>query len=222
MDSILEQYEDKINGTFSFFDRIIIKCHIFSLFSQSGRKYFLSELGLLLKDFSSYANQVSNDLVAHVEALAHSQKRPLIYLASSKIPKEQTTGKILQDNPVQKGLICILSVVEGCQTLQPAKNDKGLLELCSVNRKCKYYYFYYLDKNVGFMHVKLQTWFPFLIQIYINGRELMKHVLDQNGISYRIYDNSFSQISDIHKAQELADKFDSKASAASLISLHIG
>ena len=211
MNTILEQYKDKINGTFSFFDRIIIKGHLFSLFSQSGRKYFLSQLNVLLKDFSSYANQVSNDQVAHVEALANSEKRPLIYLTSSKMPKEQTARKVLQDDPVQEGLICILSVVEGCQTLQPVKNDKGLLELRCVNRKCKYYYFYYLDKNFGFMHVKLQTWFPFLIQVYINGRELMKHVFDQNGISYCMYDNSFSEISDIPKAQELADKFDSKS-----------
>ena len=42
MNTILEQYKDKIKGTFSFFDRIIIKGHIFQLFSLSGRKFFLS------------------------------------------------------------------------------------------------------------------------------------------------------------------------------------
>lgn len=47
--------------------------------------------------------------------------------------------------------------------------------------------------------------------MYINGREMMKHVFDANHISYRMYDNSFSEISDIQKAQELADKFDSKS-----------
>lgn len=67
MNTILEQYKDKINGTFSFFDRIIIKGHILQFFSTSGKNYFLSEKNILLKDFSSYANQVTNDLVAHVE-----------------------------------------------------------------------------------------------------------------------------------------------------------
>ncbi len=37
----------------------------------------------------------------------------------------------------------------------------------------------------------------------------MKHVFDANGISYECYDNSFASISDVAKAQELADKFDS-------------
>lgn len=211
MNTILEQYKDKINGSFSFFDRMIIKGHILQLFSLSGRKFFLSSLDVLLKDFSAYAEQVTSQIVSHVENMAASQKRPLIYLTSAKLPKEQTALDVLNDNPVSEGLICILSVVENCQTFQPMKQDNGLLELRSVTRKCKYYYFYYLDKNFGFMHVKLQTWFPFMIQVYINGREMMKHRFDENNISYRMYDNSFFEISDLNKAQELADKFDSKA-----------
>jgi len=39
----------------------------------------------------------------------------------------------------------------------------------------------------------------------------MKHKFEENGISCQMYDNSFFQISDIAKAQELADHFDSKA-----------
>lgn len=211
MNTILEQYKDKINGTFSFFDRMIIKGHLFQLFSISGRKFFLSSLDILLKDFSAYANQVTDQIVSYVENMAAQQNRPLIYLTSSKLSKEQAALDALKNNPVSEGLICILSVVEGCQTFQPKKQDNGLLSLCSVSRKCKYYYFYYLDKNFGFMHVKLQTWFPFMIQVYINGRELMKHSFDANGISYRMYNNSFIEISDIDKAQELSDKFDPKS-----------
>ena len=211
MNTILEQYNDKIKGTFSFFDRIIIKGHIFQLFSLSGRNFFLSSLNVLLKDFSAYANQVTSLIVSHVEHIASSQKRPLIYLTSSKLSKEQRALEVLKNDPVSQGLICILSVVENCQTFQPVKQENGLLELRSVTRKCKYYYFYFLDKHFGFMHVKLQTWFPFMIQVYINGRELMKHNFDDNHISYKMYDNSFFQISDLDKAQALADKFDSKA-----------
>lgn len=121
MNTILEQYKDKINGTFSFFDRIIIKGHILQFFSTSGKNYFLSEKNILLKDFSSYANQVTNDLVAHVENFTASQNRPLIYLTSAKTSKEQTAMTVLESNPVEEGLICTLSVVEYCQTLQPVK-----------------------------------------------------------------------------------------------------
>ena len=211
MNTILEQYKDKINGSFSFFDRMILKGHIRQFFSSSGKQYFLSERNVLIKDFSAFAEQVTSSIVSRVEEFAHASGRPLRYLTSPKISKEQTALEILESSPVDEGLICILSAVEYCQTLQPRKKEDGKLSLDTVNRKCKYYYFYFQDKTFGFMHVKLQTWFPFQIQVYINGREMMKHVFDANHISYRMYDNSFSEISDIQKAQELADKFDSKS-----------
>ena len=116
---------------------------------------FLEEykaLDILLKDFSSYANQVTSQIVSHTEEMAASLGRPLIYLTSSKLPKEQTALDVLKNDPVSEGLICILSVVENCQTFQPVKQDNGLLQLRSVTRKCKYYYFYY-----SFSHSKNLT-----------------------------------------------------------------
>lgn len=38
----------------------------------------------------------------------------------------------------------------------------------------------------------------------------MKHVFDEIGITCSMYDNSFTEISNIEQAQELADRFDSK------------
>ena len=134
MNTILEQFQDKINGTFSFFDGMIIKGHIRQFFSTSGKGYFLPEQNVLLKDFSAYANQVTADIVSHVENMAASEKRPLIYLTSSRTSKEQTALRVLKEQPVDEGLICVLSVVEYCQTPQPKKHDNGLLSLDTVNR----------------------------------------------------------------------------------------
>ena len=60
MNTILEQYKDKINGSFSFFDRMILKGHIRQFYSPSGKQYFLSDRNVLLKDFSAYAEQVTS------------------------------------------------------------------------------------------------------------------------------------------------------------------
>ncbi|KFD40885.1 hypothetical protein HY02_07425 [Peptococcaceae bacterium SCADC1_2_3] len=60
------------------------------------------------------------------------------------------------------------------------------------------------------MHVRLQTWFPFEIQVYINGREYLARKLDREGIEYTRYDNSFIDLADLEKAQELADQIESR------------
>ena len=55
------------------------------------------------------------------------------------------------------------------------------------------------------MFLKIQTWFPYNVQIYINGREYLSKLLDKNNIKYEMYNNSFSYIEDFEKSQKLAD-----------------
>jgi len=74
-------------------------------------------------------------------------------------------------------------------------------------RKCLHYYLYYVDKEFGFMHVRLQSWFPFEIQVYLNGREWLARQLDLRGITYQRYDNKLTQMADLKIAQELCEKF---------------
>jgi hypothetical protein len=209
MCKILDQYADKIKGSFSFFDRMIINGYFRPFLSEKMRNGALYQLGVLYKDFKDYFMNVTKSLTEHIEDSATELERPIKYLSSSNIRKEDVAKDFLLSDPVDDGLICVLKTLESCKTAKVYGSDSGKLVVKSVYTKCLHYYLYYLDKEYGFMFVKIQTWFPFNIQVYINGRELMKHVFDVNGISYHCYDNSFTDLSDMAKAQELADKFDS-------------
>ena len=207
---ILNKYQDKVNGSLATFDRMILKGHIRQFFSPSGKKHFLSQENLKYIDFSEYAQKVTATIKEHAKSMAEELNRPYIYLNSPKISKEATALQCLQESPVEEGLICVLATVEVCSTLQVLNNKTtNKLELLNVNRKCTYLYFYFLDPEFGFMHVKLQAWFPFMIQVYINGREYLSKQLDKHNIKYERYDNSLFNISDLPKAQELADNIES-------------
>lgn len=210
MCKILEQYADKIKGCFSFFDRIIINGYIKPLMNEHSRIGALYQLGILYKDFKAYFTSVTESITKQVENCASELGRPVVYLPSAKERKEDIAKRILAESTVDSGLICVLKTLESCKTAKVYGSDDGKLVVKSSQTKCLHYYLYYLDKVYGFMFVKIQTWFPFNIQIYINGRELMKPVFDKNNISYQCYDNSFTDISDVAKAQELADRFDSQ------------
>ena len=210
--NILEQYKDSINGTFSFFDRIITKGHLNQFFTCNGAGIYASKCNVLLKDFSAYAQDVTENLKKYVEDYAKKKDRRIIYVPSPKQPKEEIAIEELKRLNVEEGLICIISSVEKCFALKPIKNKTtGYLQLKKVDRKCLHYYFYMKDKKLGFMFFCLETYFPFEVTVYINGRELLKSVFDKNNIEYSMYDNSFSCLSDINKAQELADKYADKA-----------
>src|SRR3989304_2236260 len=81
------------------------------------------------------------------------------------------------------------------------------LEVIRRRTKCLHYYFYYLDAELGFIHIRLQSWFPFQLQVYVNGRECLSRYLDQQGIAYERYDNTFTQIDDLAAAQAFCMKF---------------
>ena len=80
------------------------------------------------------------------------------------------------------------------------------MEVTSRSTKCKHYYLYYNDTEFGWIFFKIQTWFPYNVQIYLNGREYLSRLLKGEGIAYSMYHNSFSYIEDFNKAQELADR----------------
>ena len=208
---IIAKFNDKINSVLNGFDRLIMKGHIRQFYSDSGKRFFLSPEKVLLKDFGEYAERVTKSIKEHVGKIAEASGRPLIYLNSSKTSKEGTALDALKRNPVDEGLICILSTLEIGNSFEIRKNrETQKLELINGQRKCLHYYLYYLDKEFGFMHVKLQTWFPFGIQVYVNGREYLAKQLDQAGITYQRYDNSFTQIDNLESAQKISDDFSSK------------
>jgi hypothetical protein len=74
-----------------------------------------------------------------------------------------------------------------------------------------HFYFYYIDPEFGFMHVKIQTWLPFPVQVYVNGREWLARQLDAAGVGYLRYTNTLLRIDDLQVASDLCERFAHRA-----------
>jgi hypothetical protein len=132
-------------------------------------------------------------------------------LSSPQTEKGNIAKRILKQNPQKEGLICILSAVEPCNAITIRKNpESGMLERRVEFRKCTHYYFYYNDREFGLMFVKLQSWLPYTIIISLNGKEYLKRQLEKQGIRYSSYNNSITQVEDLSKAQQIADRLREK------------
>lgn len=209
--SMINKFKDKIKDCLSTFDRMIFKGHFCFMHKRENRYYLLSKENVLLKDFGKFALKVTGQIKDNAIKIADEANRPYIYLNSPKVSKENVAKDIMKADNIQQGLICILSSVELCRSFQVVSNrERKELELNFMDRKCMFLYFYYLDEEFGLMHIRVQTWFPFDIQVYINGREYLSRQLDAAGIAYERYENSFLSISDLKKAQELADRLVTK------------
>jgi len=58
---------------------------------------------------------------------------------------------------------------------------------------------------LGLGYVRVPTWCPFRLQVYLNGHHWLAAQLRQRRIDYTLLDNAFTQIADWRQAQRLAD-----------------
>jgi hypothetical protein len=140
-------------------------------------------------------------------AEAKRLERPIEYLTSSQESKEDRARALAAKQGIREGLICIFKAVEPCSTFFPHYNRQTKkLEIRPKIGKCSFLYRYAFHPVFGFMHARVQTWYPFKVQICLNGREWLGRQLDQAGMRYERRDNKFLWVEDFPRAQQLLDQ----------------
>jgi hypothetical protein len=207
MDLFIQKYRKKVISVLSGFDRLVLKGTLRAVSYVAGMGNFLCTVGVLLKDFSSYVESTTKLLREASTEEARRLNRPIIYLTSSRPRKELIAREIMSRDGITYGLICVLSCVEPCISYYIRRDrESQKLVLERAQRKCLHLYHYWIDPVFGFMSGRLQTWFPFGIQLCLNGREWLSRQMDRVGMSYRREENCFLQVEDFPKAQSLMDE----------------
>ena len=157
---------------------------------------------------SRYVQQVSDQVTHTALAEAVQQERPIRYLESTRIDKEALARTILRERPLEQGLICAFKTVEPFVSFE--YHWSANRTYCGIKlrpRKCRHIYQYYLHPILGFLHARLQTWFPFNIQIALNGREWLAREFRRRGYTeFARHDNCFIRVGDPQLAQRLLDR----------------
>ncbi len=138
--------------------------------------------------------------------MADDAGRPVQYINDSSIRKEQVALEIARLDRIHQGLVCILTAVEPCNSFDIQRNrEAGRLELVSRRRKCLHLYHYFQHPELGLMHMRLQTWFPFTLWCCVNGRQWLARQLEAEKIGYRKRENCLVEVADLARTQELAN-----------------
>ena len=204
--SFFAKFASLISWTLSCFDRVIFKGHLpisrvteFERFVDYVLKIRRTEF---LKDLGP---QWSDRLVEHAKSLAQKSGRPWEYRPGD-VDKDAWAKEQLSQLPVAHGLVGVLCVMEACRTfkLAPGKDRPGFVSR-RVPQRVLYYYF--VDEELGLMHVRLQTWAPFTCQVYANGHDYVARRLRKKGLTFEQVDNAFVQLADPAAAQRGANRF---------------
>jgi len=204
MKTFLQRFAGIVLGVLSGFDRLVLKGKLCALYAPEGMNVYLDANKILRKDFDKHTRQVTEKVlqasIASTKALDRFE-----YLNSTNIDKDQVARGYAAKYQVQQGLVCVLQCVEPCWSFA-LESQNNRLTVQGKQRKCSHLYHYFIDPQFGWMYVRLQTWFPFEMQVYVNGREWLARMMDRQGLHYRRSDNKILQVEDWQRAQELLDE----------------
>jgi hypothetical protein len=200
------KFASLISWVLCCFDRVIFKGHLPISRPAEFERFVDYVLRIRRADFMKEVGpRWSELLVEHAKRFAHECGRAWEYHAGN-LDKDVWAKDQLRQRPITEGLIGVVCVMEACPTfkLAPGQNRPGFVSR-KVPQRVLYYYF--VDRELGLIHVRLQTWAPFTCQVYVNGHDYVARQLTKKGMAFEQVDNAFVRLSDPAAAQRVADRF---------------
>ncbi len=205
MSDFVKKFTHLIIGTLSCFDRVILKGHLPFGGDAHLNSFVDHVLRIRRKDFIPLLEKFSHRLVDHAKALAEAAGRPYEY-QQGKFRKESFIQNLIRRDGVREGLVAVLCCQETCRTVK-LRHAAGRPELVFAYRPQRVLYYYCIDPQFGLMYVRVQTWFPYTIQVYVNGHDWLAQQMTSKRIGFSQRDNAFLQLDSPQQAQRLADRF---------------
>ncbi len=208
MEKFIARHAARISCTLSGFDRLVFRGTLLPLMPDGGMFNFLCRAGVRLLDFKDYVSETSERVKTTAIAEAEKLARPVEYLESPKTSKEDLAKTLLARHPLDKpGLVCLFKAVEPCMSFEYHRaaevKERGLK---LRPKKCLHLYKYFVHPQFGFINARLQTWFPFNVQVCLNGREWLARQLEKRHADFRRVDNCFTVLGNPQLAQRLMDE----------------
>ena len=212
MQQFIKKFKDQILGALSGFDRLVFRGLLRRLQYGTwngplqariarGMEEYLWQNQILFKDYAEHVKRASERIKQRSLEPFKQQQLPVIFLRSPSEDKEAMARKVAAEKKIESGLVCAISSLEPSPTFE----HRGT-HIIRRMRPCHVLYQYQIHPEVGWMHARIQTWFPFNIQVGLNGREWLSRQMDEAGLKYRQQGNCFVWIEDYEQAQKLMNQ----------------
>jgi hypothetical protein len=202
----LTKFASLIVCTLHCFDRVIFKGHLPIAAPAELERFVDWVLKVRRCHFMNVlAPQYSERLVEHAQAVA--RKAGCLYLyRTGSFKKDQWAERLIREHHIAGGLVGVLCTLETCNSFALVPGDQRP-RFISKPRQQRVLYYYFLDPELGLIHVRLQTWAPFTLQVYVNGHDWLAQQLVRLQLGFVQQHNAFTQLDEPAKAQRQADRF---------------
>lgn len=188
-------------------DRLYLNGYVAHLQHGAGLVRFLSQHRGNPIASPALLGHISGQFVANVRDFARNHQIPLFPFRAQE-SKDQRAHQLRRQRAVRDAVVFIGVAQEKAYAFS-ARRLPGAPVRFEFNRNKSvlpnYYYFYLDDSQWGESFLKVCSYAPWGLKLYLNGHEWLKRQLAQEGIGFEALDNGFLSSQDPKRLQELAD-----------------
>jgi hypothetical protein len=204
MNAFLQHHAASIAFCYSCFDRLLLNGYIRALQFGGSIVSFLRHRRNVQFVSSDYPRGLSCGYHRGVEQLAAEQGVDIV-----SPPDDVRRCDWVQPYYQRLGQPSGLAVILKCR-------ERARVAACFASRDhriepswryVQLYYFYLRDAQLGRLFLRVCPYFPFDVQVCLNGHEWLAQQLVREGIGFRQHDNAFVDCERPDRLQQLADAF---------------
>src|SRR3989449_4645519 len=188
-------------------DRLYLNGYVAHLQHGAGLVHFLSQHRGNPIASPALLGQLTGQFVAKVRDFARNHQIPLFPFRHQE-SKDQRAHQLRRQRAVRDAVVFI-GVAQEKACAFSARRLPGAPVRFEFSRNKSvipnYYYFYLDDSQWGESFLKVCSYAPWGLKLYLNGHEWLKRQLAQEGIGFEALDNGFLSCQDPKRLQELAD-----------------
>jgi hypothetical protein len=188
-------------------DRLYLNGYVAQLQYGAGLVSFLSQHRGNPIASPALLGQITGQFVAQVRDYARTHDIPLFTFRPHE-SKDQRAHQLRRERPVRDAVVFIGVAQEKAYAFSARRLPGKPVRFEFLRNKSvipNYYYFYLDDSQWGESFLKVCSYAPWGLKLYLNGHEWLKRQLAQEGIAFQALDNGFLSCQNPQRLQELAD-----------------
>jgi len=153
-------------------------------------------------------HQMTQRFIQDIKGYAEENEVPIVHFKRGQ-RKDDVATKMRRKHSVKDGVVFIGVAQEKAYAFKGQKKYQEGHVGFDYSRQSvfvNHYYFYLNDDEFGPAFIKICSYAPFAIKVYLNGHEWVKRQLVKQGIAFESLDNGFLSCSDPQALQKTCDR----------------
>ncbi len=212
VDRLSELLGHHVQFAYTAWDRIVLNGYLDRLQRPENISYFFREVvgvpavtpEVLLSRTAPYRAWVQRYAAEHTIPVVASPKDRR---------KEEVVAPYYRRFQEPEGVVVILTSTESGRTFvsytpryPPSGGDPSYRLLHPARKRFLHYYFYLLDPVLGPMSLRVGTFLPFTLAVFLNGHAFLAQELTRLGVRFRKDDNAFLGVDDLAALEAAAER----------------